>query len=137
MKSSIFAGSLLASLALIAAPLQSQTVSAEVVIRTGSPAGYPEARRVLVQRHAPRVIMIERMERAHHGRHWRRHGYRQVVVYYVGGRYYDQHPRRRSRVQEIIVYERGGRYYRMDHHRPYRAYDRHGDRDRHRTDWSD
>ena len=131
MKTSIFAGSLLASLALIAAPLESQTVSAEVVIRTGSPASDPHPRRVVIERHAPRIIVVERMRHAPHGRHWRRHGYRQIVVYYAGGRYYDQYPRRRSRVQEIVVYERGGRYYRLDDDRPHGRHDRHWRYDRH------
>lgn len=112
MKTSIFAGSLVASLALLAAPLESQAVSAEVVVRAGTPEGYRAPRRVIVERNAPKVIVIDRM-RVHHGRHWQRHGYRRVVVYYVGGRYYDQHPRRWSRVREIVVYERGGRYYRI------------------------
>ena len=135
MKTSIFAGSLLASLALIAAPLAGQTVSAEVVIRSGAPASYREPRRVgVIERDAPRIIVVERMRQAHHWRHWRRQGYRQVVVYYVGGRYYDQYPRRRSRVREVVVYERGGRYYRVDDDRTYRGYHgrhngQHGDRD--------
>ena len=136
MKISIFAGSLLASLALIAAPLECQTVAAEVVVRAGPPADYRQPRRVIVERTAPRVIVIERMH-VHHGRHWRRHGYRQVVVYYLGGRYYDQHPRRRSRVREVVVYERGGRYYRIVDHRTSRAHHRGWSHDGHRSDWND
>lgn len=136
MKTSILAGSLLASLALIAAPLESQTVSAEVVIRAGAPESGRAPRRVIVERSAPRVIVIERM-RVHHGRHWRRHGYRQVVVYYVGGRYYDLYPRRRSRVREIVVYERGGRYYHIADGRTNRGRHRGWSHDGHRHDWND
>ena len=136
MKTSILAGSLLASLALIAAPLESQTVSAEVVLRAGAPESYRAPRRVIVERSAPRVIVIERM-RAHHARHWRHHGYRPVVVYYVGGRYYDQHPRRRSRMREIVVYERGGRYYHIADGRTNRGQHRGWSQDGHRHDWND
>lgn len=138
MKTSALAGSLLASLALIATPLQGQTVNAEVVIRSGSPSSYRQPRRVVViERDAPRIIVVERMHRGHQGKHWRRHGYRRVVVYYAGGRYYTQYPNRRSRVQEVIVYERGGRYYRDDDHRRYRDNHRSWRHDRYDDDRND
>lgn len=136
MKTSIFAGSLLASLALIAAPLEAQTASAEIVVRAGTPESYRAPRRVIVERNAPRIVVIERM-RAHHGRHWRRHGYRPVVVYYVEGRYYDQHPRRRSRMREIVVYERGGRYYHFADDRTNRGRHRGWSHDGRHEEWND
>jgi hypothetical protein len=130
MKTSTLAGLFLASLALIATPLNGQQVSADVVVRSGPVAGRviiqdeysrrPPARRVVVvKRYAPRLIVVERF-RHNHGKHWKRNGYRPVVVYYVDGRYYDRIERRHPRVREIVVYERDGRYYRL--------HDRHDDR---------
>ena len=141
MKTSIVAGSLLAALSLVA-PARAQQVAADVVVRSGPVAGrvligheYSSYRRpVVVSRPVPaRVIVVERVHRRHHRRaDWR--GYRQVVVYYRDGRYYDRYDRsndrRRPGMREIVVYERGGRYYRDDddHDRDDR-YDRH-DHDR-------
>jgi hypothetical protein len=129
MKTSTVAGSFLACLALIGSPLQSQQVSGEVVLRSGSVAGRvivgeqyssyrrpvyayrrPPARRVMVQRYAPRVILVERFR--HGAKHWRSSGYHQVVVYYLDGRYYDRFDSRSPGAQEIVVYERDGRFYR-------------------------
>lgn len=127
MKASIVAGWLLSGLALITAPAQSQQVSADVIVRSGPVAGRvvigdgystyhrhaeyrrPPARRVVVvERYAPRLVVVERVHRHERGRSWKRHGFRPVVLYYVDGRYYDR-PIRYAR--EILVYERGGRYY--------------------------
>jgi hypothetical protein len=52
--------------------------------------------------------------RHRHGNHWRRHGYREVVVYYIDGRYYDRAGRGHHRGYEVVVYERDGRFYRVD-----------------------
>jgi hypothetical protein len=134
MKTSIVAGSLLAALSLVA-PLQAQRVAADVVVRSGPVAGrvviadgYSSYRRPVVYRRAPaRVIVVERVY--HRQRHldWRKQGYRQVVVYYQDGQFYD---RAWPGAREVTVYERDGRYYRDcddDHGRSDR-YD-HRDRD--------
>lgn len=125
MKTSTLAGSLLAGLALIATPLHAQAVVAEVVVRGGPIAGhailgnqyssYQHPRRVVVvERYAPRVIVVERLRHRHHLRHWKRNGYRRVVVYYMDGRYYDRYQPSRRGYRTVMVYERGGRYYRDD-----------------------
>jgi hypothetical protein len=128
MKPSILATAFLASLALISAPLHAQRVSAEVVVHGGPVTGHVivgdrystyrgrpvlvhRARRIMVlERHGPRVILVERF-RHRHAKHWKR-GFRPIVVYYVDGRYYDRFDPSHSGVREVVVYERGGRYYR-------------------------
>jgi len=55
---------------------------------------------------------VERL-RQRHGKHWKRHGYREVVVYYIDGRYYDRAGWDR-RGYEVVVYERDGRFYAAD-----------------------
>jgi hypothetical protein len=120
MRTSIVAGSLLAALSLVA-PLSAQRVSADVVLRSGPVAGrvvvgdgYSTYRRPVVYRRAPaRVIVVERVYLRHHhhaARHWRRHGYQPVVVYFRDGRYYDRYVGG-GPMREIIVYERNGRFY--------------------------
>ena len=120
MNTSIVAGSLLAALSLVA-PLHGQQVAADVVVRSGPVAGrvvigdgYSTYRRPVVYRRAPeRVIVVERVHRRYHRHaHWRKHGFRQVVVYYRDGRYYDRYVRGWPGMQEVVVYERDGRYYR-------------------------
>jgi hypothetical protein len=70
--------------------------------------------------------VVERFHNRRHFKHWKRHGYRPVTVYYLDGRYYDRYDRHHPRLHRIIVYERGGRYYRWD------------DRDyNHRDHWRD
>ena len=153
MKTSIVAGSLFAALSLVT-PVRAQQVAARVVVRSGPVAGrvvigdeYSSYRRpVVAYRPVPaRVIVVERIDRRRHRRaDWR--GYRQVVVYYRDGRYYDRYDRYQDRgrypMREIVVYERGGRYYRDcddDHGRDDR-YDRHasdGRFDRHDHDRDD
>jgi hypothetical protein len=124
MKTSTHAWSLVAGLALMATPLHAQHVSGEFVVRGGPVAGrvvvddgYSSyrrpVRRVVVERHAPRVVRVERF-RYRHGRHWKRHGYREVVVYYIEGRYYDRAGWGRPRGHAVVVYERDGRFYRDD-----------------------
>jgi hypothetical protein len=124
MKTSTLAWSLVAGLALVVPPLYAQQVSAEVVVRGGPVAGrvlvndgYSSyrrpARRVVVERYAPRLVLVERF-RHRHGKHWRRKGYREVIVYYIDGRYYDRAGWGQPRAHEVIVYERDGRFYRDD-----------------------
>ena len=123
MKTSTRAWSLVAGLALMATPLHAQRVSAEVVVRGGPVAGRVAVddgyssyrrpvRRVVVERHVPRVLRVERL-RHRHWKHWRRHGYRAVVVYYIDGRYYDR-SWGRHHGHQVVVYERRGRLYRVD-----------------------
>ncbi len=123
MKTSTCAWSLVAGLALLATPLHAQRVSAEVVVRGGPVAGRVAVndgyssyrrtvRRVVVERYAPRMLRVERI-RHRHWKHWKRHEYREVVVYYIDGRYYDQ-AGWNERGREVVVYERHGRFYRAD-----------------------
>jgi hypothetical protein len=140
MRTSVVAGSLLSGALLFSHPVQAQQVSANVRVRSGPVTGHvaigeystyrrPPARRVVVvERYAPRVIVVERV---HHrkAKHWRRQGYRVVRVYYVNGRYYDRYVAHRPGIREVVVYERDGRYYRDcdDDHR----------HDRDRDHWDD
>jgi hypothetical protein len=132
MKTSTLAWSLAAGLAFMAAPLHGQQVSAEVMIRGGPVAGrvavgdrYSSyrrpARRVVVERYTPRVVRVERF-RHRHGKHWKRNGYREVIVYYIDGRYYDRADWNQPRAQEVVVCEHDGRFYSDD-----RVRDRHRD----------
>lgn len=161
MRTSILAGSVLAALSLTV-PLSAQSIAADVILHSGPIAGHisindgyptyyhrPVRRVVVVERVAPRVIVVERFHgrghgRGHgHGKHWKRHGYRPVTVYYVDGRYYDRYDRHHPRVRRIVVYERSGRYYRDwdDHHDRWdddRRDDRPDDRRHDRDDrWDD
>ena len=124
MKTSSRAWSLVAGLALMAAPLHAQRVSAHVVVRGGPVAGrvgvddrYSSYRRpvrqVVVERHAPRLVRVEWFSQRH-WKHWKRHGYRAVIVYYIDGRYYDRAVRGHQPGNEIVVYERDGRLYMDD-----------------------
>ena len=154
MKTSIIAGSLLTALTLTV-PLQAQQVAADVVLRSGPVAGrvvigngYSTYRRpvvyraparvIVVQRVVPRVVVVERLGHRNRGfaRSWRQQGYRQVVVFYRDGRYYDRYVRGWPEMREVVVYERHGRLYRAwDDDR-----DRRHDRDHSRHDdrhWND
>jgi hypothetical protein len=124
MKTSILAWSLVAGLAFMAPPLHAQHASAKVVVRGGPVAGrvliddgYSSyrrpARRVIVGLYAPRAVRVERF-RHRHGKHWRRKGYREMVVYYIDGRYYDRTGWGHPRALQVVVYQRDGRYYRDD-----------------------
>ncbi len=140
MRTSIVAGSLLAALSLVA-PLAAQQVSADVVLRSGPVAGrvivgdgYSTYHRPVVYRRVPaRVIVVERVYvRGHPAlKHWRQHGYRQLVVYYRDGRYYDRNVRTWPAMREVVVYERDGRYYQFCDEREcnngYHDPHRHGD----------
>jgi hypothetical protein len=162
MKASVVAGSLLSGLVLIASSLQAQQVSADVVLRGGPVAGHvvvgdgystyrrppvvyqrPVTRRVVVvERHRPRVVAVELVHRHKHARHWKRHGFRPVTLYYMEGRYYDRPIGYARGARAVIVYERHGRYYeecgyevryRDDRDRDHRGYD-HRDHE-HDHDW--
>ena len=133
MKTSTLAWWLAAGLAFVAAPLHAQHVSAEVRVRGGPIAGrvvvedgYSSyrrpVRRVVVERYTPRVVRVERL-RHRHGKHWRRNAYREVIVYYIDGRYYDRAGWNHPRAHEVVVYEYEGRFYSDDR-------DRDTDRDR-------
>lgn len=120
MRTGVIAGSLLYGLVLVATPLQAQQVSADVVVRSGPVAGHVvvgdrystyRSRPVVYRRAAPRVVVIERAHRDRQHRHWKRHGFRPVTVYYVNGRYYDRWQDHPHLVQRVVVYERDGRYY--------------------------
>jgi hypothetical protein len=147
MRTSIVAGSLLAALSFVA-PLSAQRVSADVAIRGGPVAGrvvvgdgYSTYRRPVVYRRVPaRVIVVERVYVRHHRalRHWQRHGFRPVVVYYRDGRYYDRDMRDGPLMREVVIYERDGRYYDVCDERDWRDHyqgpSRYDDHDR---DWDD
>jgi hypothetical protein len=124
MKTSTLAWSLVAGLAIMAPPLHAQYVSTEVVVRGGPVTGrvviadgyssYRRAvRRAVVERYAPRAVVVERF-RHRHGKHWKRKGYREVIVYYIDGRYYDRLGWSYPRARPVVVYERDGRFYRDD-----------------------
>lgn len=132
MRTTVFAGSLLSALVLVAAPLEAQLVSANVVVHSGPVAarvavvdGYSTYRpRRVVSHEAPRLIVIERQHNRQ-VKHWKRHGFRPVTVYYVNGRYYDRWYGPARGARRVVVYERGGRYFEAC------------DRDHHRHDWND
>lgn len=146
--------SLFAGLTLIGAPAAAQ-VRGDVIIHSGPIAGrviigptYPRphevvvyrplpARRVMVvERYAPRVVVVERGHRPHGRAHgwYRRHGYRPATVYYYDGRFFDRVWYDRGyapdpRFQVVVVYERDGRFYApaggpWDDDRYYSSYDR-------------
>ena len=150
MKASVVAGSLLSGLVLVASSLEAQAVSANVVLRSGPVAGHvvvsdgystylrapvvvyrrpPVRRVVVVERHAPRVVIVERVHRHQPRRYWKRHGFRPVTLYYLDGRYYERLPGRAYGAREVTVYEREGRYYADCDHERY-------DRDHHHG-WDD
>jgi hypothetical protein len=115
------AWSLIAGLVTTAAPLHAQRVQAGVVAQSGPVAGHvivrdgystyrrPTARRVVVVER-PQVIVVEQVHRHRAARHWARHGYRPVTLYYWAGHYYDRRVHRHG-VRTIVVWERNGRYY--------------------------
>jgi hypothetical protein len=121
----VFAGSLLSALVLMAAPLEAQRISADVHVAVVDGYSTYRPRRVTYYQAAPHVIVIQRMHSHSHSRHWERHGFRPVTVYYVNGRYYDRWNGPSRGLRRVVVYERNGRYYAPC------------DRDRHRHDWND
>jgi len=155
MKTAIVTGGIALALTL-QSPAAAQMVEAGVVIRSGPVAGHvvitdpapvyhrPERRVVVVERYAPRVVVVEHV-RAHRGHGWwKKNGYRAVVVYYDvrHGRFYDRWHHDRRGIREVIVYERRGRYYTADDYRHDR-WDRDDYRDRdddyrdYHDDWRD
>jgi hypothetical protein len=135
MSARIVAGSLLATL-LAAVPAAGQNVAADVLVHSGPVVGqvtvgdaYARYRRrqvvivhrrpaarpvVVVERYAPRVVVVERLHGHRSSRAWARQGYRPVTLYYRDGRYYDYWSARWPTAAEVVVYERGGRYYTAD-----------------------
>ncbi|MEO8296015.1 MAG: hypothetical protein ABI613_10920 [Gemmatimonadota bacterium] len=108
---------------LVTSTADAQLVSADIHIGTGPVAsrlligerypsyhrsyGYRTPARFVVERHAPRRIVVERF---HGGRGFERSRYHQVRVYYDGrDRYYDGYG---DGLREVTLYERDGRYYR-------------------------
>jgi hypothetical protein len=103
-------------------PATAQVVEAGVVIRSGPVTGHVVIadpapvyhRTVVVERYAPRVIVVKHVHphRRGHG-WWKRQGYRPVVLYYDlrRDRFYDRWHQDRRGIREIVVYERAGRYY--------------------------
>ena len=125
------------ALGLVALPeANAQTIRAEVII--GDPHYRDRvvhvydrpARRVVVRRYEPRVIVVDRYHRGRARGHYKNHGrpYRSVRVWYDRdrARYYDGY---RPGLKEVVVYEIDGRYY-----DDYRDRGRDRDRDRGRYD---
>jgi hypothetical protein len=58
------------------------------------------------------VILVERthVPRGNAYGWWKKHGYREVTVYYDGTRYYGRRVER-PELRAVIVYEREGKYY--------------------------
>jgi len=122
MKANVVVGGIAFSLLLAAGPAHAQVFQAGVVIRSGPVAGHVVVARPVVYREPPRhvvfvnryppVVVVERLylPRGRGYGWWRGHGYRPVVVYYDGRRYY-----RRwlpgPRLRRIEVYQRGGHFY--------------------------
>jgi hypothetical protein len=103
-------------------PAAAQMIEAGVVVRSGPVSGHVVIadpgpvyhRTVVVERYAPRVIVVTHVYPHGRGRGWwKRQGYRPVVLYYDvrRDRFYDRRHRDGRGIREIVVYERGGRYY--------------------------
>ncbi|HEV8176952.1 MAG TPA: hypothetical protein VGP44_04620 [Gemmatimonadales bacterium] len=92
--------------------LRGGPVAGRVAVNEGYSSYRRPVRRVVVERHAPRMLQVERL-RLRHGKHWKRHEYREVIVYYTDGRYYDRADWG-QRGREVVVCERDGRFYRAD-----------------------
>jgi hypothetical protein len=126
MKANVVVGGVALSLLLAAGPAHAQVVQAGVVIRSGPVTGHvvvgrpavyrrPPRHVVVVSRYAPRAVVIERLylPRGRAYGWWKGRGYRPVVVYYDGRRYYGQWFSGPV-LRRIEVYERGGHFYRWD-----------------------
>lgn len=106
-------------LGLLAAPARAQTtVEGGVVIQSGPVTGSVEVvspRREVYSQPVREVIVVERMRTPHGQAHgwWKKHGYREITVYYDGRHYY-RRPLRRAGRHAVIVYQRAGRYYVFD-----------------------
>ena len=118
MKSRIVVGGIAAvMLGLAAVPARAQTtVSGGVVVQSGPVAGHVEVGApppVVVRREPAReVIVVERTHVPRGNAHgwWKKHGYREVTLYYDGTRYYGRRLERTG-LRAMVVYERGGKYY--------------------------
>lgn len=110
-----------ALLATAALPAQAQIIEADIGIRSGPVdarvtvvdgySTYRDPRVVVIRDRAPDVIVVERW-RAPRGRAygwWHRNGYRPIVVYVWGDRFYGRPWR--AGMREVVVFERGGRFY--------------------------
>ncbi len=153
MKANVVVGGIAFGILLATGPASAQVVQAGVVIRSGPVTGHvvvgepvpvvayrrpPVRRVVVVERYAPSIIVVERLY-APRGRAygwWRHQGYRPVVVYYDGRRYYNRWVDGRA-LRRIEVYERGGRYYRWDGDDRDRYRDRAHAVEYHRHGWDD
>lgn len=143
-----------AALVTLAAPVRAQLVVADVRVASGPVAGriivgnhavhqvvYRHGHPVrVVNRHAPVVVVrrVAAVPRGHAHGYWTHRGYRRVVLYAAGGRFYDRWYRGVPGLREVVVYERQGRYYLPDFDGRYARYDRDEHRDRYdRRDWYD
>ena len=86
------------------------------VIRIGEPAPRYPRRVVVIEREAPRVVVVERWKGHRHNRHCR-HEQRQGHVIYYDRRDHVYYDRFRPGLAELDVYEHDGRYYRPDRDR--------------------
>lgn len=133
MKATILAGGIAATLALVALPLRAQTVEGGVVVQSGPVAAHVEVGSpppaVVYAAPAREVIVVEHVHVPHGKAHgwWKKHGYRQVTVYYDGDRYYSRRLEGRPGLREIVIYQREGRYYELNeeaeqHGRPHHGH---------------
>ena len=132
-------------LAVVGSPAQAQ-VSAGIHIVDGPIAAhilvgepqyrrpvtvYPRRRVVVVERYAPRVLLVERIHRGEG--YWRHRGFNRISAYYDRERdvYYDRYDRHYPGLREVVLYERGGRYYcdDRDQDRTWNRHDRWDDDD--------
>ncbi|HTK43241.1 MAG TPA: hypothetical protein VL287_16765 [Gemmatimonadales bacterium] len=118
MTAKILAGGIAATLALIAGPLRAQTtVEGGVAVQSGPVRAHVEVGTpppaVVYAEPAREVIVVEPVHvpngRAHGW--WKKHGYREVTVFYDGDRYYSHRVRVSHALREVVIYERGGKYY--------------------------
>jgi hypothetical protein len=111
MKVSVVLGGIALGMLLAAGPARAQVVEAGVVIRSGPVIGHV----VVAPRYASPVVVVERayVPRGRAYGWWRGRGYRPVIVYYDGRRYYDRWVDGWG-LRRIEVYQRCGHSYRWD-----------------------
>lgn len=121
MNAKMLAGGTAVMLALYALPLRAQTtVEGGVVVQSGPvTAGVevgPPPPTVVYTEPVREVIVVERLHvpRGNAYGWWRKHGYRQVTVYYDGDRYFSRRFDRHPGLRAVVVYERQGRYYQQE-----------------------
>ena len=118
MRRRMVAGGILAlALGLATVPARAQTtVDGGVVIHSGPVTGHVEVGSpppVVVYREPVREVIVVEHAQVPHGNAygwWKKHGYREVTVYYDGSRYYGRRLERPG-LRAVVVYERGGRYF--------------------------